>query len=292
MSLENSIEIKYKELSQYINIEYINFYKDFPLRKLQEIFSTLHSLFISNYDAMNSRLPTGEFTKHFWAENSRELILAIDVTKSLQRILQTTAHAFDIDQYYQDILEKSQQFLSKSGGSEIPPHMDKVKLYYKIPIFIKSDKKKIIVETPKIKSIDQEYIKNIAARAIEDINQSYFDSAITKSRTILEEVFCHVIECKSQIPVTDGNIGKLYKQVRELYNMHSDDDVDKRIRKLLSGLSMIVDSISEMRNKDSDAHGVGKNRKNIYEYHARLFVNAAMTMADFILSVANRANHK
>ena len=67
--------------------------------------------------------------------------------------------------------------------------------------------------------------------------------------------------------------------------MHSDDGIDQRIKKLLSGLSMIVDSISAMRNKDSDAHGVGLGRKNIDEYHAQLFVHAAMMMANFIISV-------
>lgn len=44
-------------------------------------------------------------------------------------------------------------------------------------------------------------------------------------------------------------------------------------------------SIAERRNKDSDAYGVGANRIAIDEHHARLFVNAAMTMSDFILSV-------
>ncbi|MEE0272515.1 MAG: abortive infection family protein [Coprococcus eutactus] len=43
--------------------------------------------------------------------------------------------------------------------------------------------------------------------------------------------------------------------------------------------------MAERRNKDSDAYGVGANRIAIDEHHARLFVNAAMTMSDFILSV-------
>ena len=47
-----------------------------------------------------------------------------------------------------------------------------------------------------------------------------------------------------------------------------------------------------MRNKDSDAHGVGAARINIDEHHAWLFVNAAMTMADFILSVEMKSNKK
>ena len=45
-------------------------------------------------------------------------------------------------------------------------------------------------------------------------------------------------------------------------------------------------------NKDSDAHGVGANRISIEEHHARLFVNSAMTMADFILSAELKVNSK
>ena len=65
--------------------------------------------------------------------------------------------------------------------------------------------------------------------------------------------------------------------------MHADAGMDKRINELLSGLEKIIDAIAEMRNKNSDAHGVGQKRINISEHHARLFVNSAMTLADFIL---------
>ena len=59
-----------------------------------------------------------------------------------------------------------------------------------------------------------------------------------------------------ELPVTSGKIHQLYKQVKDLYNMHSDKETDQRIKTLLSGLSNIVTAIAEMRNKDSDAHGV------------------------------------
>lgn len=144
---------------------------------------------------------------------------------------------------------------------------------------------KAIVQAPKIKSIDREYIKSISDRAMQDVEHGNFDSAITKSRTLLEESFCYVIEKKNDMPSDNGDILKLYKQVRILYNMHTDPGADKRINTLLSGLNNIVSAIAEMRNKDSDAHGVGANRIAIDEHHARLLVNSAMTMADFILSV-------
>lgn len=146
------------------------------------------------------------------------------------------------------------------------------------------------LQVPQIKNIDRMYIRSISIRAMEDVEQKNYDSAITKSRTLLEEVFCYVIEKKNETPSTSGNINDLYKQVKSLYNMHSDARMDKRINMLISGLEKIVSSISDMRNKNSDAHGVGKNRIAIDEHHARLFVNVAIALADFILSVGKKAN--
>lgn len=141
------------------------------------------------------------------------------------------------------------------------------------------------VEAPTVKTIDLNYIKSLADRANLDIKDNNCDSAITKARTILEETFCYVIEKKNGTPNETGNINKLYSQVKDLYNMHANKDLDKRVNMLLSGLEKIISSISEMRNKSSDSHGIGSKRISISDYHARLFVNSAVMMAEFILSV-------
>ena len=98
-----------------------------------------------------------------------------------------------------------------------------------------------------------------------------------------------MIEKKGDTPSDSGDIGKLYNQVKQLYNMHQDKNMDKRINGLLSGLEKILSAIAEMRNVGSDSHGVGAKRISIAEHHAKLFVNAAMIMADFILSVEENA---
>ena len=145
------------------------------------------------------------------------------------------------------------------------------------------------VAAPAIQIINREYIVDLSDRAMQDVQAGNYDSAITKCRTLLEEVFYFVIEKKGDTPSDSGDIGKLYNQVKQLYNMHQDKDVDKRINGLLSGLEKILSAIAEMRNKGSDAHGVGAGRINIAEHHARLFVNSAMTMADFVLAVGERS---
>lgn len=154
---------------------------------------------------------------------------------------------------------------------------------------IKNIDEKINIDVPNINIVDRDYIKDLSERAMKDIDEGNLDSAITKSRSILEETFCYAIEIKGEEPSDSGDIGKLYKQVKDLYNMHANKDMDKRVNKLLSGLENIVQSIAEMRNNGSDSHGLGNKRVNISDYHARLAVNSSTTMAEFILSVSQNS---
>jgi len=154
--------------------------------------------------------------------------------------------------------------------------------------YIKGIAQEINIETPVMEVINRDYIKSLYERASKDIDENNFDSAITKCRTLIEEVFCYAIEQAEESPTDSGDIQKLYNQVKDLYNMHSNKDMDKRINTLLSGLNKIVSSIAEMRNENSDSHGVGSKRINIEEHHARLILNSASTIAEFFLAVVTR----
>ena len=147
----------------------------------------------------------------------------------------------------------------------------------------------VTLDVPSIIKIDRSYVVDLYNRAMRNIIDCNYDSVITQSRTLLEEVFFYVIEKKGEKPSDSGDIKKLYNQVKQLYNMHHNKDMDKRINELLSGLEKILSSIAEMRNKASDSHGVGANRINIGEHHARLFLNSAIIMADFILAVSEKS---
>ena len=141
---------------------------------------------------------------------------------------------------------------------------------------------------PNIKNIDFNYIKSISERALHDIDNKNFDSSLTKSRTLLEEVFFYGIEKKDQTPPSDGNINKMWGNIKQLYNIKEDSAHDKRINDLINGLGKIISSIGDMRNKDSDAHAAGSKRINIAEHHARLCVNASTIVADFVLAVIQK----
>lgn len=135
MTVENAIETQYIKLLNDLDTGYETLYSHVVNSKLRAIFSTLHSKFVRLFDSMNDRLPTNDFPAHFWADPSRELIQAIEISRSLERSLKNSELSFYIDSYYDQLLIQCKVFLSKSGGSEIPPKTDKVDLYYTIPIF-------------------------------------------------------------------------------------------------------------------------------------------------------------
>ncbi len=145
---------------------------------------------------------------------------------------------------------------------------------------------KVTIAAPAIKRIDREYVRDIAKRASNDVENGDYDSALTKSRTLLEESFCYVIELAGENPEAKGDIGKLFKQVRNLYSMHTGPEVDGRINEIVSGLIKAVSGIGDLRNAQSDAHGVGAKRMAISDYHAQLAVNASATVSEFVLQVA------
>ncbi len=117
--------------------EFIEFYNDFENEDIKLILSTLHTNLVNLFNILNERLPTYNYTAHFWADPSRDLINAIQTTLTLQRKLKNTIYAFEIEEYNKSIIEKCKSFLQPSGGSTIPENMDKIDLYYAYPIFKK-----------------------------------------------------------------------------------------------------------------------------------------------------------
>lgn len=139
MNIENYIESQYRELVEKgLNVEFSDLYNSFENVKLREVLTTLHYYFIILFRTMNERLPTGENGAHFWADPSRELISIIEITIGLYNTLKNSKYAFNIDDYYYELIKKCRNFLSSSGGSELPANMQKIDLYYIQPIFKKS----------------------------------------------------------------------------------------------------------------------------------------------------------
>ena len=141
-------------------------------------------------------------------------------------------------------------------------------------------------ETPQVKVINSQYIKELPDRIKDDIANKDYDSVITKSRTLLEEILIFIIEkITFERYKSNGDLVKIYQDATELLNMRQKSDWDKRVNELLGGLHKLVSAISSMRNMNSDAHGVGSGRINIRKREAMLVANSSMMLAEYWLSV-------
>lgn len=144
----------------------------------------------------------------------------------------------------------------------------------------------VVIETPKVKNITSQYIRELLDRIKDDLDNKDYDSVITKSRTLLEEELIFIIEKMTfERYKSSGDLVKMYQDATELLNMRQKSDWDKRINELLGGLHKIVNAISSMRNMNSDAHGAGSGRINIKKREALLAAHSSMMLAEYWLSV-------
>jgi hypothetical protein len=113
------------------------------------------------------------------------------------------------------------------------------------------------------------------------IAEDDFDGAITNSRSLLEAVLVALERELSSTPEEyDGDLVKLYRRVQKLLNLDpARKDISDPLKQLLSGLTSIVNGLASLRNKMGDAH-VATYRAA--RHHAKLAVNAAKTLADFL----------
>lgn len=116
--VDNAIESAYRALAENLNRDNIPLYLEVPDPKLRIVFSTLHTTINRTCERMNERLPTANSTAHFWAEESRQLLNAIETVKQLHKALQGSRFAFSIDATYQEIFDKCIQFLQKAMAAK------------------------------------------------------------------------------------------------------------------------------------------------------------------------------
>jgi hypothetical protein len=130
--------------------------------------------------------------------------------------------------------------------------------------------------------LSDEYVQELARKCDERLANRDFEGAITTGRTVLEAI---LVELEERLAGTrgdyKGDLPKQFKQVARLLKM--DDkrpDLDDRFKDVIRGLVMVTNSLASLRNKISDGHA--RERKPA-PHHARLVVNAAKTVASFLV---------
>jgi hypothetical protein len=129
---------------------------------------------------------------------------------------------------------------------------------------------------------NSEFVREQVEKCNHKLADGDYDGAITNARSLLEAVLTDIERQRNPAaPPYDGDLGKLFKRVRALLNLEpTRTDISDTLRQLLSGLISVVQGLAPLRNKMSDSH-VREYRPD--RHHAKLAVNAAITVADFVL---------
>ena len=113
------------------------------------------------------------------------------------------------------------------------------------------------------------------------LGEGDFDGAITNARSLVEAVLSAIEkEFDPNPPEYDGNLPKLYKRVQKHLNLSpGQEDLSECLRQILSGLTSIISGLATLRNAMSDSHVISYKP---LEHHAKLAVNSAKTLCDFL----------
>lgn len=130
--------------------------------------------------------------------------------------------------------------------------------------------------------ISNKYIEEQVKKCKLKITDNDLDGAITNARSLVEAVMEFVLcTLGYEKPKHNGDLLKLYKEVKTRLNLHTHKDMSDTIKQILSGLNSIVTGIAGLSNKISDRHA----REHIpLKKHAKLAVNSSFILCDFLLA--------
>ena len=108
-------------------------------------------------------------------------------------------------------------------------------------------------------------------------------ASITAASSMLESLFkCYLEDCSYDEP-SKKTAKPLWKEVSKHLGLDPASKEDDDIKRILSGLSSVVDGIAALRTHTGSAHGRRERRYRLLARHARLSAHAAQTLAWFIV---------
>ena len=119
-------------------------------------------------------------------------------------------------------------------------------------------------------------------RALKNVTANPRD-AVSAACNILESVFKVYIEDEGLEMPQKQDLSGVWRVVRDNLGFNPGELADNDLRKILTGLLSVVDGTGSLRTHVSSAHGQGRKTYKLKPRHARIAVNAAHSLAIFIL---------
>lgn len=127
-----------------------------------------------------------------------------------------------------------------------------------------------------------EFISQQISKCKTKMNTEDYDGAITNARTLVEEILLYIEEkIQGSRQSYDGNLLSLYKRVSKQINMYPDDSkTGNSFNEILRGFISIIGGLAGLSNSIADRHATTKHPK---KHHAKIVVNSAMILSEFLL---------
>ena len=133
-----------------------------------------------------------------------------------------------------------------------------------------------------IKGRDMPAIHREFDRAMETVTSKPRE-AVSAASNILESIFKIYIHDNNLRMPEKQDLQPVFKVVRADLGLDPGSVEDQDLQRIISGLFSIVDGIGALRTHAGSAHSEGRKGYKLEPRHARLAVNAAHTVATFVM---------
>lgn len=143
------------------------------------------------------------------------------------------------------------------------------------------------IVTNKLNELNLPIVKEQLQKCEQRISNDDFDGAVTNARSLLETMCKHILN-EACVEYKEGEkLPSYYKKVANVLKMEpSLYKGTEAFQEVLAGFISVVNGIASIRNKFSDSHGANPLEKyRIDKRHATLVVNAARTIAEYLITV-------
>jgi len=118
------------------------------------------------------------------------------------------------------------------------------------------------------------------------------DGAITNARTLLEAVCKRILDEANETYSDKDDLPALYRAAALKLSLAPTQHTEEAFRRILGGVTSVVEGLGTLRNKIGDAHGQGRKPVRPSSRHAQLAVNLAGAVATFLVDTWNARTHE
>lgn len=189
---------------------------------------------------------------------------------------------------YEEVIENLQQLAERNPESQnvtmnaLLRRMERDGFRCEKGRFVAVGQDAAIVHAPSLVQLTEESIQEHAEKARQKVASGDSAGAIANVYTLVEEFLKQLLR-KTNVAFneSEGDIRTLYRAVcTPLHLDPKGESLENYLKAILEGLQRQIQGLFEVANKASDRHA---RRYNPAPHHARLAVNAAFTLCEFLL---------